>query len=231
MRRSLASLVLAAAILTGGAIATSPAQAADQSNRPYLGIRAIGSLASLGDTSTRGFTGPTLVENDSDQVAGPAIVGGWIFKNFPLRAEIEAGNRFRFDYDVRDLAPGGTIDYEIDVMTWQILLNTMLEWRNSSSFTPMIGATVGYARNNAEVQRTNLSTQVQVTPDNGTDNIAWGGLLGINWAFAENWSADLIYRYINLGHVETGVMPGTGETIEAEDYTSHDVLFSVYYHF
>ena len=231
MFKSFASLVLAGVLSAAGLALSTAAQAGDLSNRPYLGIRAIGSIADIGDTSTRGFAGPTLVENDTDQVAGPAIVGGWIFKNFPLRAEIEGGNRFRFDYDVRDIAPGGTIDYEIDVMTWQILLNTMLEWRNSSSFTPMIGASVGYARNKAEIQRTNLVTQAQITPENSTDNIAWGGLVGVNWAFAENWSADLIYRYMNLGHVETGVIPGTGETIEAEDYTSHDVLFSIYYHF
>ena len=228
--KSLASLVLAAALLAAVSVDTT-AEAQDQTNRAYLGIRAIGSIASLGDTTTRGFGGPTLVENDSDQVAGPAVVGGWIFKNFPLRMEIEGGNRYRFDYDVRDLAGGGTIDYEIDVRTWQLLLNTIFEWRNSSSFTPMIGATVGWARQHIDIQRTNLATQAQITPDNDTDNIAWGGLLGVNWAFAQNWSADLMYRYINLGDVESGVIPGTGERIEAEDYVSHDVLISVNYHF
>ena len=231
MVKAFAGSVLVAALALVVSASSTTAKAQDLSNRPYVGIRAIGAIANLGDTDTLGFTGPVQVQNDSDQVAGPAIVGGWIFKNFPLRMEIEAGNRFRFDYDVRDLAPTGTVDYEIDVMTWQILLNTMFEWRNSSAFTPMIGASVGYARHQVDIQRTVLPTQVQITPDNSHDNIAWGGLLGVNWAFAQNWSADLMYRFINLGNVETGRMPTTGETIEAEDYVSHDVLLSVYYHF
>lgn len=231
MVKPFASLLLVLAVTVAALAHGRPAEAGDLSNRAYVGIRAIGSIASLGDTTTRGFGGPTLVENDSDQVAGPAIVGGWVFKNFPLRMEIEGGNRYRFDYDVRDLAPASVVDYEIDVRTWHVLLNTIFEWRNSSDFTPVVGATVGWARNHVDVQRTVLGTQNQITPENDHDNIAWGGLLGVNWNFAENWSADLLYRYINLGDVQTGMMPGSGESIEAEDYVSHDVLISVYYHF
>lgn len=236
--------VLVAKLMTGLAVAvwmlagTASVQAQDRSASwdvsragPYFGIRAIGSIANLEDTETTGFTGPTLVENDSDEVAGPAFVGGWVFHNFPLRAEIEAGYRVRFDYDVRDLAPGGTIDYEMDVATTQVLVNMILEWRNSSSFTPFVGGTVGWARNHMEIQRSNLATGAQTTPDNDQDNIALGGMAGINWRFADSWSTDLIYRYINLGPVESGVIPGTGETIEADGYHSHDVLWSVYYHF
>ena len=243
MRPRIASLCLALAGASLAAFLALPAPSAlaqDESREqswdvsragPYFGIRAIGSIANLDDTETTGFVGPTLVENDSDEVAGPAFVGGWVFHNFPLRAEIEAGYRVRFDYDVRDLAPAGTVDYEMDVATLQVLVNMILEWRNSSSFTPFVGGTVGWARNSMDIQRTVLSTQVQTTPDNDQDNIAWGGMAGVNWRFADNWSTDLIYRYINLGPVESGVIPGSGETIESDAYHSHDVLLSVYYHF
>ena len=231
MIKPFASLLLVLAVTMAASTLGRPAEAGDLLNRPYVGIRAIGSVAKLGDTTTRGFGGPTLVENDSDLVAGPAIVGGWVFKNFPLRMELEAGNRYRFDYDVRDLAPASVVDYEIDVRNWTVLLNTIFEWRNSSAFTPMIGASVGWSRNHVDVQRTVLATQAQIKPENNHDDIAWGGLLGVNWHFAENWSADLLYRYINLGDVQTGMLTGAGDSIEAEDYVSHDVLISVYYHF
>lgn len=231
MVKTFASLVALAALALAVCAEGRVAQAEGLLNRPYVGFRAIGSVANLGDTATKGFGGPTEVQNDSDLVAGPAVVGGWVFKNFPLRVEIEGGNRYRFDYDVRDLAPASTVDYEIDVRTWQVLLNTIFEWRNSSPFTPLIGASVGWARQHVDIQRTVLVTQDQVTPDNDEDNIAWGGLLGVNWQFAENWSADLLYRYINLGDIGTDFLPATGERIDAEDYVSHDVLISVYYHF
>ena len=231
MVKPLVSLLLVAGVTLATLALGTPAQAEGLLNRPYAGIRAIGSVANLGDTTTKGFTGRALVENDSDLVAGPAIVGGWIFKNFPLRAEIEAGMRYRFDYDVRDVVPNATVDYEFDVRTWQVLLNTIFEWRNSSPFTPMVGASVGWARQYVETQRSNLGGGPQINTDHSTDNIAWGGLVGVNWHFAENWSADFMYRYINMGVVESGVMPTTGETIEAEDYVSHDILLSVYYHF
>ena len=243
MRMRIASLCLAlvGAGLAAISVGLAPSALAQDQDRarswdvsragPYFGIRAIGSIANLDDTDTTGFAGPALVENDSDEVAGPAFVGGWVFHNFPLRAEIEAGYRVRFDYDVRDLAPASTVDYEMDVATLQVLVNLILEWRNASSFTPFVGGTVGWARNSMDIQRTVLATQAQVTPDNNQDNIAWGGLAGVNWRFADNWSTDLIYRYINLGAVESGVIPGSGETIESDAYHSHDVLLSVYYHF
>ena len=58
----------------------------------------------------------------------------------------------------------------------------------------------------------------------------FGGLVGVNWRFAENWSAEFMYRYINMGEVSTGNLT-FGEKIESDDYTSHDLLFSAYYHF
>ena len=60
-------LAVAAALM----VATSAA-AQDWTDNYYVGLRAIGSVAELGDTSTNGFTGPALVEHDSDEVAGIA---------------------------------------------------------------------------------------------------------------------------------------------------------------
>ena len=78
---------------------------------------------------------------------------------------------------------------------------------------------------------TTVANQAQVDYDNDEDNLAWGGLVGVDSAFAPDWSAELAYRYIDLGDVDTGAAPTTGETISGDSYVSHDVLLSVIYRF
>lgn len=222
------SLAILAMLLVG--LAATGTRAQDRDSGIYAGIRAIGSIAEINDVDSTGFGGPQVTQNDTDQVAGPAAVIGYKFKPIPLRIEIEAGYRVRFDLDVRDLAPGGTVDYEIDVSTIQAVLNAIIEWRNTSDFTPYAGVTVGWARNRASTQRTVLNTQVQVNSLESKDNIALGLLAGVDWRFTQNWSAGLTYRFIDLGEVETTVFAG-GDQITTGDYLSHDVLLSLLYHF
>ena len=231
-RSTVVSIAAAAGLVMAALLPASlPASAGEGDSGLYGGIRAIGSAFSeMQDVEATGFGGATNVQNDTDQVAGPAGVIGWRFKDFPLRTEIEGGYRVRFDLDVRDQAPGGTVDYEINVATAQVLFNAILEWRNRSSFTPFFGGTVGWARNFTETQRTVLNTQVQNDLDEETDNIAWGLMAGIDWRIAEHWSADISYRFISLGEVETANF-ATGEQISSDHYLSHDVLFSLYYRF
>jgi opacity protein-like surface antigen len=209
--------------------AVSPALAGEDNGAVYGGIRAIGSVAAFGDTDTANFTGATLVENDSDLVAGSAGVLGYSFGRFPFRAEVEVGYRFRFDFDVRDVA-AQTIAYEMDVATTSALASTIIEWRNDTDFTPFAGVTAGWARNSTDTTRTNLPTQAKVNTDEDTDNFAYGGVLGLDWGFSENWSAEFAYRYLNLGEVNSGPV-NTTDSISADDYVSHDVLFSILYRF
>lgn len=226
-----AACLLVSAFLAAGPMAPGQARAGDGDTGAYVGIRAIGSAFSeIRDVETTGFNGTADVQNDTDQVAGPAGVIGWRFKNFPLRTELEAGYRVRFDLDVRDQAGAGTVDYEINVATAQVLVNAILEWRNKSSFTPFLGGSVGWARNYADTQRTVLSTQAQVDREQETDNIAWGIMAGVDWRISRNWSADIAYRFVDLGEVETVRFAG-GDQIASDHYFSHDVLFSLYYRF
>jgi opacity protein-like surface antigen len=211
---------------------TAAAQAASEPGRGgfFVGVRAIGSVAQMDVVSTTGFAGAPTVENDSDEVAGLAVIAGYAFDRVPLRAELELAHRFRFDLDVRDAAMAPTIDYEMNVATTSAIASVILEWRNETDFTPFVGGSLGWARNATETRRANLGTSVQTSQDNDEDNLAWGGLVGIDWEFAEGWMAELAYRYINLGDVDTGVV-APGGRITAEDYVSHDVLLSTAYRF
>lgn len=209
--------------------ASGPAAAQEFPAGIYLGLRGVGSLSSLDDVSTSGFAGGTQTQNDSDSVAGLGGFVGYRWQDLPLRTEVEAAYRFRFDFDVRDQgAP--VIDYEANVASITVLFNAILEWRNESDFTPFIGGTVGWARHDSETTRVNVPTQASVSQDTTKDNLAWGGLAGVEWEFAEHWSAGLAYRYINLGEVDAGSFSG-GDSVSADDYTSHDLLLSFSYRF
>jgi opacity protein-like surface antigen len=218
------ALVPAALLAAGGTVS---AQALPEG--VYLGVRAIGSLVELDDVDTDGFAGATDVQNDSDTVAGLGGVVGYRWADIPLRTEIEAAYRFRFDFDVRDQATPA-IDYEANVESMTVFFNALLEWRNESDFTPFIGGSIGWARHSSETTRVVVPTQASVSQDTDKDNLAWGAMAGVDWAFTEHWSAGLAYRYTNLGEVDAGSFSG-GDSVSADDYTSHDVLLSFSYRF
>lgn len=224
MRRWLIAVVFGLALA-----AVSPAAAGEDDGSVYGGVRVIGSVAAFGGVDTVGFTGATEVESARDEVTGVAGVLGYSFGRFPFRAEVEVVRRFRFDFDVRDLA-APTIDTETNVATISALASAIIEWRNDTDFTPFAGVTAGWARNSTDTRRLNLATQASTDTDEDTDNFAYGGFLGLDWSLSENWSAEFAYRYLNLGAVETGAVD-TADGVSAEDYISHDVLFSIFYRF
>ncbi len=196
----------------------------------YMGLRAIGAQSKIDDVQSSGFGGPAVIQNDSDVVGGVGLVFGAEARDLPIRVELEVAHRFRFDLDVRENLPANVIDHEMNVATTSALVSTILEWRNRSSFTPFVGASIGWARNTTETERINIATQVKTVREKDTDNFAWGGTLGLDWDFAENWSAQAAYRYTDLGETDTGPGPA-GESITGGSYTSHDLLLGVFFHF
>jgi len=109
-----------------------------------------------------------------------------------------------------------------------VLFNVLLEYRNKSDFTPFFGGTLGWARNHSAVDRTNLSTSASESQDYTENNLAWGVMLGLDWAFAQHWSTEFAYRYINLGPASTGTFSG-GDEVKADAYVAHDIMLSGMY--
>lgn len=220
---------LPALALAMSLLATTSALAQESLGDAYVGIRAIGSIAAMDDIDTVGFTGSQSIENDNDAVAGVGVIAGFRWAGIPLRTEVEASYRFRFDFDARDSGPPATT-YESNVATISVLLNALLEWRNDSDFTPFIGGTVGWARNSSDTTRIDVPSQARTSEKTDSDNLAWGGLAGVGWQFAESWSAELAYRYIDMGEVGAGSF-AAGDGIEADHYVSHEALLSFSYRF
>lgn len=197
----------------------------------YVGLAAIGAIADLDGISTDGFTGTEVLEYGKDEVVGGgAVTVGYSWREIPLRTELELAHRYRIDLDMRDVRPGGIIDYGSNIATTSLLMNAVLEWRNGSSVTPFAGLSIGAALHDADTTRLDLATGAKTRRDHAQARFAWGLMLGLDWDFAERWTAEAAYRFINLGEVTTGTLL-TGERIDADDYVSHDLLLSVQYRF
>lgn len=209
--------------------AVGPAAAEENQRDLYVGVRAIGAVAQFDGVSSDGFAGSSSIENDDDEVAGAGVVVGYRWPTIPLRTELEAAYRFRFDFDARDGGPPA-VTYEANVATASLMVNAILEWRNTSDLTPFIGGSIGWAHHFSDTTRIHLPSQTSISQDADTDSLAWGGLAGVDWRFAEAWSAELAYRFLNLGEVDGGSFSG-GDGISADEYLTHDLLLTVSYHF
>ena len=207
-----------------------PAAAEEASSSFYLGVRGIGGFAQINDVSASGFAGPLVINHDSDVVGGLGAVLGYAVARLPIRLELEVAHRFRFDFDVRDDAPGNGIGTKLNVATTSALVSAIVEWRNRTDFTPFFGAGIGWARNSAEVDRVAVNTLTGTSRDEDKDNLAWGATAGIDWAFADNWVAEAAYRYTDLGEVDSGIGVA-GDRVTADEHISHDLLLSVLYRF
>ena len=194
----------------------------------YLGIRIIGAYAEIKDSSAVNFTGDLQINHDTDLVAGNSVILGYRWKLLPVRLEIEAGARYRFDYDLRDR--GSQNGYENNLSTVIGLINGAYEFRNGTEFTPYLGGSIGWAQQNSDVERNDLRSGDSEEYINSESNFSWGAIIGVTWKFAQHWDADFGYRYIDLGAVNTG-LSGVGTQIKAEDYISHDVLITINYRF
>jgi len=209
---------------------TSPAFAGKGDHGHYLGFRFIGSFAQVDDTSSQNFVGPLQVNNDTDIVAGNAFVLGYRWKSLPIRTDIEIAYRYRFDHDLRDngLPVRG---YENNLATLSGLVNVTYEYRNSTSFTPYLGGGVGWAQNHSSVRLSNITNGGEEEFEKRVHNFAWGAHLGVTWRFANRWDTDFGYRFMSLGEIESGKGGTSNGTFTADDYFSHDVLWTINYRF
>ncbi len=204
----------------------SPASAADRAGF-YAGLRLVGSVADLQNVEGVNFTGPLVENQNSDIVGGGGGVVGYRWGRLPIRTELEVAYRVRFDWNNRDNG-SPAVGYQDNLDSTNVLFNVLLEYRNKSDFTPFFGGTLGWARNHSAVDRTNLSTSASESQDYTENNLAWGVMLGLDWAFAQHWSTEFAYRYINLGPASTGTFSG-GDEVKADAYVAHDIMLSGMY--
>ncbi|WP_297217138.1 outer membrane beta-barrel protein [uncultured Desulfovibrio sp.] len=190
----------------------------------YVGLKFIDSIQSTGTMSKGG--GANLFDiSDYTQntIGGGAFIGYDFYPVYqvPVRAEIEYAIRTNSTTSWDDkFGAGADVQGEWGLQT--LFLNAYWDFHNSTNFTPYIGAGVGMAFINSkyEVEMDGWSDSVQET----NTVFAWNAGVGCAYAFTDNLSADLAYRFVGLGYTETektfdGVKTSLGHAPYANEFS------------
>lgn len=255
------ALALVGLIQTG---ASAAEQAAKQSGvyvapKFVYGYTVMDKLKAGMDVVTPGVSGSVGVgsssDDDNDDVFGGALAVGYDFSkryDLPIRAEIEYSIFSRAEGSLSDqvkLAGGVrvpvTLDQELNIQT--LFANVYYDITTGTPLTPYLGAGVGLAFIDADGDFTDSismgGTNVPLTVDGGSKsntNFAWNVGAGAAWAFTDNLSVDLGYRFAYLGEAKSGTMsvaaPAlTNESVNISSKTEnlylHQVLLGLRYTF
>jgi opacity protein-like surface antigen len=221
--------LLACPALVAAGLAAADAGAETRRDGLYLGVRAAGSVAWIGETEFAGAAPPTVVQHDRDFVGAAGLVVGrpWTPAGLPLRVEVEYLHRFRFDYDYRYGPPANVVGYENNLESDSAMVTTLYDIRTGTAVTPYAGLGIGVVRNTSRSRR-----DPQAAPGGASertthrDNLALGVQLGATIDVAARWGLDLGYRFAWLGEVADGPH-ADGATIAGEPYLAHDFLVTV----
>ncbi len=204
LRRTLLTLALVLVMAT---------PAAAEKVGMYLGAKFI-------DAYQSHWGGGLLDGSESHNTVGFGIFAGYDFyatSEIPIRAEIEYALRTNWQANDSGHLYGNyySLDASINVQT--IMANVYYDFYNESDFTPYIGAGLGMGIVNSSFE---VDTHVRsVSRDSINTVFAWNIGAGIAYAINENVSADLGYRYLNLGYSETEML---GETLSTTS-SAHEV--------
>ena len=186
-----------------------------------LGIQDSGQLSR---SNTRGPGGEQMFSQHSQAVFGGALAVGYNFApkfNVPIRTEIEFALRSGSSKskDASNVNAWGDNNFETAKHTIQIstlFLNAYFDINTGTPFTPYLGGGLGMAFKFTEAKSDWSSTwpggggeSASISKSKHDTTFAWNLGAGVAYAFTENISADLGYRFIHTGHTE--LKWGTGD--------------------
>lgn len=173
-------------------------------------------------------------EDLNDDVNNTIIVGigvGYKFGN-ALRADIGLGYRPNYSVEHAEPFDGYTETADGDVSALTGLASLYYDVDTSSRVTPYVGGGIGFSRNKIsnlaigyETEEGSLTVPV---PNETSTSFAWHLSTGIGVSLDENTVADLGYRYIDLGKVESGEIDGVAY---GGDLRAHEAQIGLRYHF
>jgi opacity protein-like surface antigen len=174
-------------------------------NGVYAGLKFIDSIQSTGAVSHSNLNGLGISDHSQNTVGGGIFVGYDFFPahQVPVRAEIEYAIRSNMHTTWEKDFGGASTELEAKWNLQTLFLNAYWDFHNSTNFTPYIGVGVGVG-----FIKSSYDLSVNV-PGVGSANLgsiektnsvfAWNVGLGCSYAFNENFSADLAYRFVGLG--------------------------------
>ena len=217
--KKISSLMLTVAIMV---LCTSTAYA---NTGLYLGAKAGVNAGSVNDVSTTNMLGNTSY--DSTTFATSFSAGYDFDSNFavPVRAEVEYV--MLGDINGRDARWSNNLDMTFE--TNALMLNVYYDFNTGTMFTPYIGAGLGLAYSEIDVDGLHNGILIDGDNDNGTE-LAWSIGLGLGFEITESLTIDAGYRFMSLGSAATsGATTGYFDTPVAV-YSKVDSLYANFFH-
>ncbi len=206
----------------------------------YYAFDIIGGVSVVRDHQRGGaLTGPINdleVRHEDDSVLGNSLAVGYDWKDhgFPIRTELEAGIRYRFDLDYRakkdrhPISDGFSVtSYSTNLATVFAMINTYYDFHLEYDLRPYVGVGVGWARHMADTERYNFLTSSTINEIDNTDNFTWSLMGGVIYDWTRNWGLGLEGRFVDLGDVTVGPF-GAGDKVDSR-YYSFDVVIGITY--
>ena len=172
----------------------------------YVGLKLLDSIQSTGGVSKTGSVVNAFdVTNYSQNTVGGGIYAGYDFYSLnqvPLRTEIEYAIRTNSTTSWNLKNGNSAADLKGTWGLQTLFLNAYWDFHNSTAFTPYVGAGLGmgFIKSKYEIEIAGVGNE-STTSMNTV--FAWNAGAGVSYAFTDNISADLAYRFVGLGYSET----------------------------
>ena len=195
MKRTILALALLMALVL-------PGMAKAEGTGMYLAPKFLMTIQETGTIERSGMGG---VDEYSQFTLGGALAAGYDFWPqylVPLRVELEYALRGNSEKSWG--SNWGSVD-----CTWNsstLFANLYYDFRNSTAFTPYVGAGLGMAFNYANY--TFSSPGYHGNFDEHSTNFAWNVGAGVAYDITDSLAVDLGYRYVNLGYYEVDLPDG-----------------------
>lgn len=200
------------------ALMALPAGAMAQSPGFYIGGAAGANWSNDSDVTGAGVPNGTSVDYDTGWAG--LLNGGYAFTN-GIRTELEVGYRGN-DVD----GVNGVQAAAGDVSSWDLMGNVYYDFRNSSKFTPYVGAGIG----GAWVDFDGISTPVAGRTLSGDDiGFAYQGIAGVSYAITDALGLFADYRY--MATTDLSVDSNNNNQSADMEYSNHSLFLGMRYSF
>lgn len=192
--------------------------------------------------------GTLASKSATENAFGGGIALGYDFSkrlDVPVRVELEYSATSKMDRKMTsswsDEYGEGYEDFKMKIDVQSLFFNAYYDFKNTTSFTPYIGAGVGLAFVGA---KTSVNSHEEGEPDESDSfgkktrtNFAWNVGLGCAYALNDTVSIDLGYRYADFGKAKTksysGVDDGQPFTVygKAQNVAMHQFMLGARFTF
>ena len=180
-----------------------PAQA--EVSGTYVGLKIIDSVANSGEFSKEGLSGLGIGQFSQNTFGGGIFVGYDFYpqQQVPIRAELEYAIRSNAEesWSIKGNDASAKLKHQWNAQT--LFANVYYDFHNSTAFTPYIGGGIGVAfvHTKDSVKGHDGGEYFKANEDKTHTSFAWNAGVGATYAFTENISADLAYRFVSFGNV------------------------------